>query len=184
MTGILEKNLLASLHFQNFASFVFYWSLVFIFRLPADIQVQVWTEMEVCTIMEELFLLLFEKESLIYLIKGWVNAPLHEKWEQVILSSETLWEIMIKPIHRLGCHGAPFQIRKSTPQYLSTLTFKSTWSRAFTAPKFSKDCYSTDLCIQLTFHLYLKLSSASARIWWWLIKNWLFLLWKRKNRQP
>ena len=49
--------------------------------------------------MEELFQLLFEKESLIYLIKGWVNAPLHKKWEQVTLSSETLWEIMIKPIN-------------------------------------------------------------------------------------
>ena len=80
---------------------------------------------------------------------------------------------MIKPIHRLGCHGAPSQIRKSTPQFLSTLKFKSTWSQAFTAPKFNKDYYSTDWCIQLTFHLYmhLKLTGASAKIWWWLIKK-------------
>ena len=41
MTRILEKNLLASLHFQNFASIVFYWPLVFILRRPAGIQVRV-----------------------------------------------------------------------------------------------------------------------------------------------
>ena len=183
MTRVLEKNLLASLHFQNFASFVFYWSLVFIFRLPADIQVRVNRNGGLYDNGRAIPTLVRETESLIYLITGWVNAPLHEKWEQVILSSETLWEIMIKPVHRFGCHGAPFQIRKSTPQFLSTSTFKSTWSQAFTAPKFSKDCYSMDLCIQLTFHLYLKLTGASAKIWWWLIKNWLFLLWKRKNLQ-
>ena len=136
MSRILEKNLLASLHFQNFASFFFFIDLWCLFSDFQPIFKYEWTEMEVCTIMEELFQLLFEKESLIYLIKGWVNLPLHEKWEQVIFSSETLWEIMIKPIHRFGCHGAPFQIRKSTPQFLSTLKMKSIQSIYVLLPHF------------------------------------------------